>query len=81
MAGSSSYHIKNICVFSGSSPVKEITFLESANHLGQVLAERRIHLMYGGGSLGLMRGVNSCIFKRKSSFGGRLQSFSKRGHH
>ncbi|KAL3610686.1 hypothetical protein D5086_001706 [Populus alba] len=54
MAGSSSHHIKNICVFSGSSPRKEKEFLESANHLGQVLAERKIHLVYGGGSLGLM---------------------------
>jgi predicted Rossmann-fold nucleotide-binding protein len=82
MAGSSSHHIRNICVFGGSSPGKEKEFLESANHLGQVLAERKIHLVYGGGSLGLMGGcVNSCIFRRKSSFGGSPQGFSKRGHH
>ena len=56
MAGPSSYHLKNICVFGGSSPEKEIAFLEAANHLGQVLAERKIHLVYGGGSLGLMGG-------------------------
>ena len=54
MAGSSSHHIRNICVFGGSSPRKEKEFLESANHLGQVLAKRKIHLMYGGGSLRLM---------------------------
>jgi len=35
---------------------KEKEFLELANHLGQVLAESKIHLMYGGGSLGLMGG-------------------------
>ena len=58
MAGSSSHHINNICVFGGSSPRKEKEFLESANHLGQVLAERKIHLVYGGGSLGLMEGVS-----------------------
>jgi len=57
MAGSSSHHIRNICVFGGSSPRKEKEFLESANHLGQVLAERKIHLVYGGGSLKLMGGV------------------------
>jgi len=45
MAGSSSHHIRNICVFDGSSPGKEIEFLESANHLGQILAERKIHLV------------------------------------
>jgi len=62
MAGPSSYHIKNICVFGGSSPEKEITFLEAANHLGRVLAERKIHLVYGGGSLGLMGGVSIAAF-------------------
>jgi predicted Rossmann-fold nucleotide-binding protein len=45
MAGSSVPKIKNICVFGGSSPGKEKEFLESANHLGQVLAERKIHLV------------------------------------
>jgi predicted Rossmann-fold nucleotide-binding protein len=54
MAGSSSHHIRNICVFGGSSPGKEREFLESANHLGQVLAERKIHLVYEGGNLGLI---------------------------
>jgi predicted Rossmann-fold nucleotide-binding protein len=62
MAGPSSYHIKNICVFGGSSPGKEMTFLESANHLGQVLGERKIHLVYGGGSLGLIGGVSIAAF-------------------
>jgi len=54
MAGSSSHHIRNICVFYGSSPGKEKEFIKLANHLGQVLAERKIHLVYGGGSLGLI---------------------------
>ena len=62
MVGSLSHHIKNICVFGGSSPGKEKEFLESANHLGQVLAERKIHLVYGGGSLGLMGGVAIAAF-------------------
>ena len=62
MASFSSQHIKNICVFGGSSPGKEKEFLESTNHLGQVLAERKIHLVYGGGSLGLMGGVSIAVF-------------------
>jgi len=57
MTNSSSHNIRNICVFGGSSPGKEKEFLESVNHLGQVLAERKIHLVYGGGSLGLMGGL------------------------
>jgi len=62
MSGSSSHHIRNICVFGGSSPRKENKFLESANHLGQVLAEREIHLVYEGGNLGLMGGVSIAVF-------------------
>ena len=62
MVGSSSHQIKNICVFGGSSPGKEKEFLESANHLGRVLAERKIHLVYGGGSLGLMGSVSTAAF-------------------
>ena len=61
MAGSSSHQIRNICVFGGSSPGKEKEFLESANHLGRVLAERKIHLLYDGGSLGLMGGVSIAV--------------------
>ena len=62
MAGSLSHHINNICVFGGSSPRKEKEFLELANHIGQVPAERKIHLVYGGGSLGLMGGVSKAAF-------------------
>jgi predicted Rossmann-fold nucleotide-binding protein len=54
MVGSSSHQIRNVFVFVRSSPGKEKEFLESTNHLGQVLAERKIHLVYRGGSLGLM---------------------------
>ena len=61
MAGSLSHHIRNICVFGGSSPGKEKEFLESANHLGQVLAERKIHLVYGEAALGY-RGVSIAVF-------------------
>jgi hypothetical protein len=62
MTGSSGHQIRNICVFCGSSPRKEKEFLESANHLGQVLAERKIHLVYGGDSLGLIGGVSIAAF-------------------
>jgi hypothetical protein len=41
---------------------KEKEFLESTNHFGQVLAERKIHLVYGGGSLGLIGGVSMAVF-------------------
>jgi predicted Rossmann-fold nucleotide-binding protein len=52
MTGSSSHQIRNIYVFGGSSLGKEKEFLESVNHLGQVLAKRKIHLVYGEAALG-----------------------------
>jgi len=79
MAGFSSHHIRNIYVFGGSSPGKEKEFLESTNHLGQVLAERKIHLMYGGGSLGLIRGVSITAFLGGSQvLGVVLEALTKR---
>ena len=62
MAGSSALKIKNICVFCGSSPGKEKEFIKSTNHLGQILAERKIHLVYRGGNLGLMGSVLTAAF-------------------
>jgi len=64
MEVTSALKIKNICVFGGSSPGKEKESLESADHLSWVLAERKIHLVYGGGSLGLMGGVSIAAFLR-----------------
>jgi len=66
MTVSSSHHKRNIYVFGGSSPGKEKEFLESANHLGQVLADKKIHLVYGGDNLGLMGGVSIAVFLRGS---------------
>jgi hypothetical protein len=66
MAGSSPHQIKNICVFGGYSPGKENEFLESTNHLGRVLAKRKIHLVYGGGSLRLIGSVLTAVFLRSS---------------
>ena len=34
-------------------------FVEAANNLGKILAARKIHLIYGGGSLGLMGCVST----------------------
>ena len=62
MASSSVPKIKTICVFCGSNPGKEKEFLESSNHLGRVLTKRKIHLVYGGGNLGLMGSVSTAAF-------------------
>jgi predicted Rossmann-fold nucleotide-binding protein len=62
MIGSSTHKIKNIYVFCGSSPEKENKFLESTNHLGHVLTERKIYLVYGGGNFEIIGGVSTITF-------------------
>ena len=62
MTSFSSHHIRNICVFGGSSPRKEKEFLESTNLLSQVLAQRKIHLVYRRGRLGSLMGVSMAAF-------------------
>ncbi|XVF33798.1 hypothetical protein REPUB_Repub18cG0002200 [Reevesia pubescens] len=54
MEGTSVRQIKSVCVFCGSNPGKDEEFVNIGNNLGRVLAERKIHFVYGGGSLGLM---------------------------
>jgi hypothetical protein len=62
MAGFFFPKIKNIYIFGGSSLGKEQEFLKSANHLSWVLADRKIHLVYEGYSLGLMGSVSIAAF-------------------
>ncbi|XP_068658595.1 cytokinin riboside 5'-monophosphate phosphoribohydrolase LOG7 [Aristolochia californica] len=52
---------KRICVFCGSSPGKKISYQEAAVQLGNELVERRIDLVYGGGSVGLMGLVSQAV--------------------
>ncbi len=46
--------MNRICVFCGSSAGSQPVYAQAAAELGEVLVERRIGLVYGGGSVGLM---------------------------
>ena len=46
--------LKRICVFCGSSPGRTKKYAEAAASLGRAMAERKIGLVYGGASVGLM---------------------------
>ncbi len=46
--------MKQVCVFCGSSSGINSEYVEAARLLGRVLAQRRLTLVYGGGSVGLM---------------------------
>lgn len=44
----------NICVFSGSSPSTSSDLLAMAERIGAMIAARRMGMIYGGGSTGMM---------------------------
>ena len=46
--------IKSICVYCGSGPGNNPAFVHAAREFGRLLAENKIRLVYGGGSVGLM---------------------------
>ncbi len=46
--------LRRVCVFCGSSTGDDPAFREAATALGRLLVERRVGLVYGGGSIGLM---------------------------
>jgi uncharacterized protein (TIGR00730 family) len=46
--------MEKIAVYCGSSPGKNPAYSEAARSLGEVLVARKITLVYGGGSVGLM---------------------------
>lgn len=46
--------MNKICVFCGSSPGRDIAYIEAAVLLGKELARRKIDLIYGGANVGLM---------------------------
>jgi uncharacterized protein (TIGR00730 family) len=49
--------LNRLCVFCGSSPGRNPAYLAVASEMGKLLAERRIGLVYGGASIGLMGAV------------------------
>lgn len=53
---------KRVCVFCGSSPGNKPSYQLAAIQLGEELVERKINLVYGGGSVGLMGLVSQAVY-------------------
>lgn len=53
--------VKRICVFCGSRPGSRPEYLDAARELGRLLAERRIGLVYGGASVGMMGALANAV--------------------
>ncbi|CAJ1973226.1 unnamed protein product [Sphenostylis stenocarpa] len=53
---------RRICVYCGSSPGKSPSYQLAAVQLGKQLVERKIDLVYGGGSIGLMGLISQVVY-------------------
>eukprot|EP00250_Pteridium_aquilinum_P005115 c15259_g1_i1 orf=351-1085(+) len=60
---SSGNNFKRICVFCGSKSGNKSVFSQAALQLGKELVERKIELVYGGGSIGLMGLISKTVFE------------------
>ncbi len=57
--------MKKICIFCGSSMGFDPIYREKAVELGQVMVDRQCELLYGGGSVGLMKIIADVMLQNK----------------
>nr|XP_043638898.1 cytokinin riboside 5'-monophosphate phosphoribohydrolase LOG8 [Erigeron canadensis] len=62
MEGGSRSKFKRVCVFCGSNPGNRDVFSVAATLLGDEMVNRKIDLVYGGGSVGLMGMISQRVF-------------------
>jgi uncharacterized protein (TIGR00730 family) len=67
--------IRRICVYCGSGPGADPAFTEAARTLGTIMAENRIGLVYGGGSIGLMGEIAKAVSDRGGEVVGIIPTF------
>lgn len=65
----------NICVFCGSSPGSDSTYIKQATRLGKQIAYRQYKLIYGGGGLGLMGAVARAAHENGAGVLGIIPNF------
>jgi uncharacterized protein (TIGR00730 family) len=67
--------IKSICVYCASGPGKDPAFMDAAKTFGRILAENGIHLVYGGGSVGLMGALAESVIDHGGAVTGVIPDF------
>lgn len=55
--------LKSICVFCGSKSGNDQQYQQSAIELGRLMAQQKITLVYGGGSIGLMGVIADAVLE------------------
>ncbi len=55
--------LRALCVFCGSSPMADASYLEAARHMGSAIAASGRRLVYGGSNIGLMAALASAAIE------------------
>ncbi|XP_060961666.1 cytokinin riboside 5'-monophosphate phosphoribohydrolase LOG5 isoform X1 [Cannabis sativa] len=66
---------KSVCVFCGSSTGKRDCYRDAAIELGEELVSKRLDLVYGGGSIGLMGLVSQVVHRAGGSVLGYIHIY------
>src|SRR2546430_6571055 len=67
--------IRTVCVYCGSSSGTDPAFVEAARELGRILAENRVLLVYGGGTVGLMGALATAVLDHGGEVTGVIPEF------
>jgi uncharacterized protein (TIGR00730 family) len=67
--------IRTICVYCGSGPGSDPTFVAAARAFGRILAKSRIGLVFGGGSVGLMGALANAVLDHGGTITGVMPQF------
>jgi uncharacterized protein (TIGR00730 family) len=70
-------YIRRVCVYCGSGPGADPAFVAGARAFGKILAQNRIRLIYGGGSIGLMGAVATSVLDAGGEVTGIIPEFLK----
>ena len=67
--------MSSICVFCGSSAGGNAAYKDAAVELGQLMAENKLNLVYGGGNIGLMGEIAQSVIKAGGTAIGVIPQF------
>ena len=67
--------MKSICVFCGSSTGSNSKYVAAARQLGELIAQKEISLVYGGGNVGLMGEIANSVLENRGEVIGVIPQF------
>jgi uncharacterized protein (TIGR00730 family) len=69
--------LKTLCVFCASSSKIDAVYFNAASELADICTENHIHVLYGGGGIGLMGALADRILQRNGKITGIIPDFMK----